>query len=570
MFIGDREPPDGLNSRAGEAFRSAVENLAEADWRSACGSFREIIGESPDSAEAWEGLAEASWWLLDEAGIFDGRERAHQLYRERGDDLSAARMATWLAMDYAELRGEHAISNGWLQKAHRLLERRHRSEEFGWLLLLHARIILISGGGAVEARELASRAAATARRLDLPDLAALALSVEGLLHIAVADIPRAVACLDEAAAGVMAGEVKNLTAEALALCQLMTACERTKDFDRARQWCERVRRVSEERTFPALLALCRPHYAAVLMWHGHWAEAEEQLEAADKELLEFMPPYLTESSVRLAALRLRQGRWEEAESLFASLDHPAARLGLAELAASRGDLKTAVDLLERHIRQVPEADRLERAAALELLGRCQAELACFGEAEDTISQLREIARSVATAPLRASVAYVEGVLAAQRDDPEQAQRFFEDAVDLFQAGGAPFEAARARIALAETLARRQRREAAVREAEGAAAAMRDMGARKELERAERVLASIQALPLTELANHDHGLTSREMDVLALLSSGRSNQEIAADLVLSIRTVERHISNIYQKFGLHGATARTAAAARAHRLGLSDN
>lgn len=569
MFIGDREPPDDLSPGAAGAYRTAVERLSQADWRGACTLFREVIAEQPDSADAWEGLAEASWWLLDDSGIFHARERAHQLFRDRGNDLSAARMATWLAMDSIELRGEHAISNGWLQKAYRLLGERHDSEESGWLQLLHARITLISGGDAEEARSLASSAAATARRMDLPDLAALALSVEGLLHLAVADIPRAVACLDESAAGVMAGEVKNLTAEALTLCQLMAACERTKDFDRARQWCERVQRVSEERTFPALLAICRPHYASVLMWHGHWKEAEEHLVAADTELMEFMPPYLTEASVRLAALRLRQGRWDEAETLFTETDHPAARLGAAELSAMRGDLEAAYDLVERYIRQIPEADRLERAAALELLARCQAKLGRFSEAADTIVLLREIADSVATAPLRGSAAYAEATLAAQRGDLESAQRSFEDAVDLFKAGGAPFESARARIDLAETLAHRHRREAANREAEAARQALLEMGAAKEAERASRLLASIAQSPAGEAPN-DLGFTAREMDVLGLLSAGRSNQEIAADLVLSVRTVERHISNIYQKLGLHGPAARTAAAARARHFGVSDN
>lgn len=569
MFIGDREPPHDLNPRAVRIYTSAVDRLSRADWPGACSLFREITADSPDCADAWEGLAEASWWLLDESGIFDARERAHQLYRTRGDDRSAARMATWLAMDYVELRGEHAISNGWLQKAYRLLERQHSTEEFGWLLLFHSRIQLITGGDGIQARSLASRAAGTARRLGLTDLAALALSVEGLLHLATADVDRAVACLDESAAGVMAGEVKNLTAEALTLCQLMSACERTKDFDRARQWCERARRVSEERTFPALLALCRPHYASVLMWHGEWKEAERHLEAADRELMEFMPPYLVEASARLATLRLRQGRWEEAARMFAEMDHPAARLGMAELAAGQGQLETAVDLLERYIRQVPEADGLERAAALELLGRCHAELGRFSEAEQAIGLLREIAGKVATLPLRASCSYAAGHLALQRGDLEEAQRFLEDAVDEFRASGAPFESARARIALAEALARRNRRDAAAREGEAARETMREMGAVKELERAERVLTSIRELPGGAGSGEGLGLTSRELDVLRLLSSGRSNQEIAADLVLSVRTVERHISNIYQKLGLHGAAARTTAAARARRSGLAD-
>ena len=67
--------------------------------------------------------------------------------------------------------------------------------------------------------------------------------------------------------------------------------------------------------------------------------------------------------------------------------------------------------------------------------------------------------------------------------------------------------------------------------------------------------------------HPGGLTPREAEVLRLLAAGRSNAEIAADLVVSIRTVERHISGIYSKIGAQGTAARAVAThyALAHHL-----
>jgi DNA-binding NarL/FixJ family response regulator len=62
------------------------------------------------------------------------------------------------------------------------------------------------------------------------------------------------------------------------------------------------------------------------------------------------------------------------------------------------------------------------------------------------------------------------------------------------------------------------------------------------------------------------LSAREREVLALVADGRDNDAIAAQLVLSRRTVERHVSNIYEKLGLEGRTARAAAVAWAHRQG----
>jgi DNA-binding NarL/FixJ family response regulator len=64
------------------------------------------------------------------------------------------------------------------------------------------------------------------------------------------------------------------------------------------------------------------------------------------------------------------------------------------------------------------------------------------------------------------------------------------------------------------------------------------------------------------------LTLREREVLRLLAQGRSNQEIAGELVLSVRTVERHISNVYAKIGASGRAARAAAASHAASLGIS--
>jgi len=64
-----------------------------------------------------------------------------------------------------------------------------------------------------------------------------------------------------------------------------------------------------------------------------------------------------------------------------------------------------------------------------------------------------------------------------------------------------------------------------------------------------------------------GLTSREAEILRLIARGSGNHDIAAQLVISVRTVERHVSNIYLKLGLEGPAARASAATAALRHGL---
>ena len=506
--------------------------------------------------------------MPDEDTIFEARERAYHLYREHGDKPRAARMAAWLAVDNCEMRGQQGLANGWFQRAERLLEGHRDSPDCGWVAGLHARLLMMTGEDGAKVARMSARAATVARRFGLADVEALALSLEGLARLGIADVRRAVACLDEAAAIVLGGEATDITARALTLCQLMGACERTRDFDRARQWCAAARQFSEDRGFPIILSICRPHYGAVLMWRGQWPEAEEHLQIGSRELMEFMPPFAVGALALLGGLRWRQGRWDEADEIFEQVRHEGpAQVGIAELMASKGDFQGAIDILERHLRAIPPADKLERGPALELLVRYLAAIGDQPRAPEYLRELKEIAGSVRTPSLRASAAIAEGVLASAAGNLEAAQRCIDDAVEHFERAGAPFESARARIALAEALRDRGRLDAAAREAQAAEETLTRVGASKEAERAARLHAAIVAQ--RPARSSPDGLTTRESEILTLLAQGRSNQEIAAGLVLSVRTVERHISNIYEKLGLEGRTARTAAAAHAHRMTASN-
>jgi DNA-binding NarL/FixJ family response regulator len=84
--------------------------------------------------------------------------------------------------------------------------------------------------------------------------------------------------------------------------------------------------------------------------------------------------------------------------------------------------------------------------------------------------------------------------------------------------------------------------------------MRDLGIR-----------SIPAGTRPATKAHPRGLTAREQQILELLSQGQSNEEIAASLFISIRTVEHHVSAILGKLGV---TTRKGAANEAIKLGLT--
>lgn len=206
-------------------------------------------------------------------------------------------------------------------------------------------------------------------------------------------------------------------------------------------------------------------------------------------------------------------------------------------------------------------DLIERAPGFEVQARAALARGDLETAGHAALRLREIADAVGTAALVAGAAYVEGLLALAGREVEAARMHLEDAVDFYGQAGAPFERARARVALGHALTVSSR-EAAEREWRVALGAFEAIGAAGEAARV-RTLLGEAAAPLEPAG----GMSPREVEVLRLLASGRSNAEIAEALVLSVRTVERHISNIYIKLGAAGPTARATATAHAFQAGL---
>jgi ATP/maltotriose-dependent transcriptional regulator MalT len=542
-----------------DAGRAALER---ADWAAARAAFTEAV-EREGTPEAYQGLAEAAWWEHDEAAVFAAREKAYRLFRERGDRAAAARMAIWLATDSLEFRGEPAVANGWIQRAHRLLAGLGADPAHGWLAAWEGHLALMLDNDTARARQLAAEGAAAGRSFGNLDLEMLGLAIEGLALVSEGGIAEGTRLLDEAAAAAIAGDVRDHNAAATVLCYLMDGCSRVRDYDRAAQWCQRVQAWASAQHFEGLYSVCRPLYAVVLMWRGAWAEAEEQLTAAVREIAAFRAPMVTESIVRLAELRWRQGRWEEAAALFSQVEQEGlAQPGRAELALSLGDIASAQDLADRFLRRIPLENRIERVAGLELAARAAVAAGDLAAARACLEELRSIAQRVGTGAINASLRLVDGLIAAASGDGDGGRRALEDAVDLFQRQHAPFEAARAQLELARLLAA-QGQPAAAREAAAARRAFEGLGAAREAEHSRQLIEQLEGPSAAAPA----GLTPRELEILRLIGEGRSNQEIARTLVLSVRTVERHVSSIYAKLGADGKAARASAAAYAAKHGL---
>lgn len=522
------------------------EALAARRWRSARAHFQASLAGG-ESAEALEGLSWAAWWLDDCAAVFDARERAFRTYRARGDDLGAARMATWLAVDHLDFKGSGAAVSGWLARAARLLEPLPVSPEHGWLAFYEGYVANASGD-TTAAKERARYAAGLGRRLRVPDLEMLGLALEGSALVACAEVGDGMRCLDEATTIALQEEAAVPIAEAWTFCFLVSACTATLDYDRAFEWCDRIAAFAEGHGSRYMLAFCRGDYGLIDLWRGRWAEAERMLLASIDDYRRSRPAMMGGALAGLAELRRRQGRWEEAAALIEQAGATrAAQQCRARLAHDHGDAAGAADTIERLLRQVPEHRRLVRAPLLEVLVSVRIALGDLDAASAAAAELDAVVRTVGTRPLQACAAHAGGRLAAARGDHERARLLLEDAVDAFAGSGAVYETALARLDLAASLAALGRAKAADREAAAGTATLRELGAGA-------------APPL-----RGAGITAREREVLALLSEGLTNRQIAARLVVSEHTVHRHVTNILRKLD---QPTRTAAAAFAVRSGLA--
>ncbi|MEO8451200.1 MAG: LuxR C-terminal-related transcriptional regulator [Gemmatimonadota bacterium] len=570
MDVPDHHDTQGVNSDRNVGNRIALMDPAASliesgraailrgDWKTAAQSARRSL-ESGETAEGHELLGLASWWLSDADTLFNSRERAYRLYLDRDDVQRAARIATRLDWDYRAFRAEPAVASGWLRRARRLLEGDHDSAAYGWLLLREAdaRLSQDAAGAATGAAE----AVTLGRRHQDPDLEYLALSLEGLALVAAGSVVEGMQQLDEATAAVVAGEFADRSAAGVTCCHLITACELVRDFDRAGQWCGRVREYCRRWDHPALFAVCRTQYAGVLVSSGNWAAAETELASAVAEIAQFRPGWLSLGYLRLAELRRRQGRLDEAAVLFESLAASAeAELGLGMIALERGVPAEAERLARRVLRQVSRGNHTARASALELIvlaatadGRADAAL-------EELTELEKLAVSVESDAIRGSARLAAAGVAARRGRPTEARTALEEAASLFDRAGAPYDGLRARLMLAEQLQTEGALEAAAAEAAAAAKQARLLGARGLENRATALSRSLRARP-----GRQASLTAREREVLAHVVRGLTNRQIAGRLGVSQHTIHRHVANVFTKLGL---SSRAAAVAFAVRNGLS--
>jgi DNA-binding NarL/FixJ family response regulator len=254
--------------------------------------------------------------------------------------------------------------------------------------------------------------------------------------------------------------------------------------------------------------------------------------------------------VRLAALRVRQGRHEEAERLLEGLDDVDATRVRAELCLARGELGLALGYAEQAVQRSDPAGSAD-IALLGLLAETQVRAG-----EDPTPTIALLEAGVGARPST----YATSVLALARARAgEEPQRWLRLAIGGFSESDLPWETAVARLELAR-LVRETSPAVAVVEARAALRTFVDLDAASHVDATHAVLRQLgERVPPPRAAGG--ALTRREREVFELVGAGLSNPEIGERLFISRKTVEHHVANILAKLGLRNRAEAAALAVR---------
>ena len=495
-----------------------------------------------------EGLADAAWWLsrIDESIV--ARQRAYSGYAAAGAD-PAASVAMRLCMEHF-LRGEPAEAAGWLMRAQRHLREQPECVQHGFLAQVEATVAHLRGE-LDEAMSLSQYATEIGQRFGDQNLIAMGIYLQGLVLISEGRVPEGMALLDEAMTAVVAGELSRyvtgvIYCNVLAVCLDLTDLGRAGEWNQAaREWCDSI---PPEAPYPGL---CRIYRAAAASLRGAWPEAEAEARRASEELT-FNPLATAKAFYQTGEIRRRIGNLAGAEEAFLRAHELGLepQPGLALLRLAQG--KAAAALTALRLAVIGESgSRLRRAQLLAAQVEVAIAAGDLDAGRQASDELEAIARDFGTPALDAAAATARGALRLAEGDVAGAMEHLRHACVIWQELRLPYETARARMLYGVAVRGAGDEEGARLELRAALAAFQRLGAAADAGRAGELLAGSGDLP--------GGLTPREAEVLRLVAAGRTNREVAAELVISEHTVARHVQNIFAKLDLPSRAAATAFA-----------
>lgn len=506
------------------------------------------------------------------AGDYDRAVKDLRLAYRRATDAGDTGAAFSVAFSLAMVFGttcQPAQFNGWVGRAEQLLEGMDEGYGVGrgylHLLELHR---AVNTGDFGAAAVLATQVAEVGRTEHDPDLLVMGEVAQGRAAIYGGDVRGGLALLDGVMTAILAEETGPLVT-GLAWCAAVEGCQEIGAVDRLCEWTAAL--VDWCTTHPGLELFaghCSVHHGQVLTLRGRWDEALTAL--ADSRLRHERRGDIGSAgwaeSGRGDILRLRGELAAAAEAYRTAADLGAdPQPGSALLWLDEGRTDAAVAAVRRCLAQVPLP-----ALRIRLLPGAADVLLAAGEVDDAAGladELDGLATLTGCSSVAAAAAYAHAGVDLARGDPAGALPYARRAVLQWGGVGCPFEVARARVLLARACDALDDTRTAADEITAARRTFAELGAdpaEREAAALQEELADLQGPSTTEVT---HSLTAREVEVLTLVAAGLSNRQLARELVISERTVARHLSNIFTKIDV---ASRTEAAAYAFRHGLASS
>jgi DNA-binding CsgD family transcriptional regulator len=531
----------GRESYAGRAWADAYESLSRADRA------------SPLAADDLRLLATAAYMLGRDDDYLGALERAHQAYLDATELLPAVRCAFWIGLNRL-LRGELSRATGWFARAQRLLEREAGDCVERGYLLIPVLLQEAHAGNWEAASATAARAAEVAERFGDSDLLAMAGHEQGHALIRQGRVEDGLRLLDEAMVAATTGELSPI-ATGLVYCSVIAYCNDLYELRRAREWTDALTQWCEQQ--PDMVAhtgVCLVHRAEILGLRGAWGDALEEARRARERCAQGM---VNQRAVGQAVYlegevhRLR-GEFVAAEDAYreASRYGCEPQPGLALLRLAQGSDDVAAASIRRVLGET--SDRLKRARLLSGYVEVMLAVGNTDEARSAARELEDISAEHGGAVLGAMSAGARGAVALARGGAGDALVTLRHARQVWEELEAPYEAARLRVLVGLACRELGDEDSAALEFEAARGIFARLGAATDLARTE-------SLSLAPAPADPHRLTPREMQVLRFVAAGETNRAIAAELVLSERTVDRHVSNILTKLGVSSRAGATAYA-----------
>ena len=532
-----------------EAARSA---FARRAWADAHESFVSAGRLDELDADDLERLATAAYLGGRDRSSTDAWAAAHRVRLDSGDADGAVLCAFWAAFGLIT-RGELSEGGGWLARAEHLVDEYGLDGVCtGYLQVPHA-LQSLERGDHTDAFRQFEVAGAIARRLQDPDLAAFSILGRGQALCCLGRTDEGVAHFDEVMVAVTNGEVSPVVA-GIVYCAVIDECQHAFDVSRAFEWTVALSHWCRDQ--PDLVPYrgqCLVHRAQILQLRGAWNEAFDEAQLARERLAEPPHPAIGMAHYQLGELQRLRGDLDDAIESYGRAQelgrspHP----GMALLLLARNEVDAAAAAIDTAI--AGSVDAVSRAHQLPAYVEIMLAAGRLDDAGRAATELAALADRTPTEYLRAVAAQASGAVAAARGEARLALAPLRNALVLWSRLEVPYEAARCRVLLADACHALGDDMTAGLELAAARRTFAQLGARSRL-------AGRRSTSEPDHVEPDDGvLTDRELQMLRRIARGATNPDIADEMFVSVKTVERHVSNILRKLDVPNRAAATAAA-----------